>query len=69
MIQCTIYESENKIINTEYGLVNYLLWLSKEQMRIATDSVIKKNKKGLIALYVSDNDIVLENCKYHSRKL
>jgi len=68
MLQCTIYELSDKIIDTEYGKISYYEWLKKERNRISGNAEIRKSK-GMIALWVDSKGLVLEDCKYHSNKL
>lgn len=56
MIQQTLFKSPHEIIDTQYGLIKYSEWLSKEKARI--DSVPNRTSeirtRGIgIALYVN----------------
>jgi hypothetical protein len=61
MIQLTNYEPSTKIINTEYGELNYNDWLTQEKCRLrqAKVSAQIKYKSGQCALYVDDRGLKL----------
>ena len=51
MFQITEFHPKKRMINTEWGRMDFLSWLKKESQRIKGWNIIKEKERNMVALF------------------